>query len=103
MLTPIFSFPNSFSAQSFGIVPGSTNTLFVYVIQIKTRITLDAMSSFFVSGPGSRCINIHCDGYPRKKIRPYTKGTASWDSVDMVVPLTCGVVEVEGAVVREAT
>ena len=61
------------------------------------------MSSFFVSGPGSRCINIHCDGYPRKKIRPYTKGTASWDSFDMLLGKTCKVEGVYIVVVRKDT
>lgn len=43
------------------------------------------MSSFLVSGPGSRCINSHCEGYPNTNIRPYTKGTANRESADMLM------------------
>ena len=46
-------------------------------MKIRTKMMFDAMSSFFVNGAGSSCINSHCDGYPRKRIRMYTAGTAS--------------------------
>jgi len=69
-----------FSAQSFGILPGSTNTLRVYVMNISTRMTLANMSSFLVSGLGSSCVKSHCEGYPRKKISTYTEGTARCES-----------------------
>lgn len=58
---------------------------------MRIRVMFAVMSSFLVSGPGSRCINSHCEGYPKTNIKPYTKGTANRESADMLMEETCKV------------
>lgn len=52
----------SSSGQFLGMVPGSTKTDFVYVIQINSKMMFEIMSSFLLSGEGSSCRRSHCEG-----------------------------------------